>query len=523
MRKNIANGFSIFEMDYSNEILLDIPDFLTEIIYAENFELPPINAYCTESYECVGGQCTVCLTCEQDCKFGCMSNCQTGSSCMSDCQSSSSCQSQGSGCTHIWVSGHHESGASNCSSPSGTSHPHSMHDKCSKCGACRSSGSQASWSEVVKPVSTECWDNIRCSRCNSLIRTQTSHKGYSGATCTSPARCYCGKDTSGSTSPHNFVNGSCSYGCGTVDPNYCTHPNAVWGSWFESNGGCKRNKTCPSSTCGNKIVDTQFNSSHDFVGSGQLQPYSETHHMELGSCRRCLASLGYLRTHSFINGVCACGASSGGGSTNPPVINSMTATSSYDGMSILCQVSATNAVRYVFNLYESFGQQNLILTSGTTTKTSWDFSAVPATKYLVGVDAFNSIGAKIRDSVYVTTNKALPALFSWKIAPQLKGDFNLSITSKEWERLQVTVNAWRAYHNQPLYTFTQVPLTDTSFTIANTGDDFTYIYFNQIINGIKSIPEFTGVLPVKLTSRPRQWIASDFVKFATAVNSFRKS
>lgn len=442
----------------------------------------------------------------------------SGATCTSPARCDCGSTTSGSSLGHNWVSNHHEA--------EGSGHPHPMHDKCSRCGACRSSGSNASWSETTSCVSDGCWDNVRCSRCGTLIRTKEHHhSGGASATCTTPAKCKCGKTNIGSALGHNYSNGVCTR-CGQEDPNACKHPNATWTNWVEYGGGCKRDKICNSSICKGKIVATETFKEHAFKGNGQLEPYSETRHMEKGACSRCLTPLGYLKPHSYVNGICACGAmqggGGGGGNVNPPVINSFTAKSNKGGMTVQCSVSATNAVRYVYGLYENAGSNNLITSSGTTSNTSWTFSTTPNTSYFIVVDAFNAIGKKTRKGVTLTTDNALPADFNWKVKPQMNGDFSISITSKEWERLQMTVNAWRKYYNQPLYTFVQIQANETSFTVANRGDDFTHIFFNQIINGISTIPQFKGTLPPKKSSKPRRWLASEFNLFATALNSLRK-
>lgn len=94
--------FSLFENNFPEDMyLLNIGSYYNDFIYEDKYIPPPISTYCTEDYECSGGQCSACLDCQTDCK----ADCQTG--CMSSCMDSSQTgggSGGGSGHTHKWSS-----------------------------------------------------------------------------------------------------------------------------------------------------------------------------------------------------------------------------------------------------------------------------------------------------------------------------------------------------------------------------------------------------------------------------------
>lgn len=568
--------------------------------------------------------------------------------------------------THTWVSRHHEAGSSDCSNSSGTSHPHAMHDKCSSCGACRSSGSNASWKEVVTCVSDGCWDNVRCSRCNTLIRTQehhhsggspatctspakckcgkttigsalghdwtswwdnpntcektrrcsrcfdreyeTSHKGYGSPSCTEGGKCYCGGSTSGSALGHHFVNGICTRcGASSGDTTVCQHPNCTPTSWVANgDNGCFSHKVCL--TCGKSITGnvtshsysiisgygatTQsmhtvnkscgkcgytkgfseshtFDSSntcacgrekgscnpcvgewsawryknenecerkmycktcsaymqsetqyHKFANYGEVRPLDPYFHIESGYCKDCLRSLAQKVAHTEGNCICGVVSGGGGGGSTMPQIVGFTVKPSPNAMKLNISVTAKNASKYIYTL-GSGTDGSLIATSKLIPNSTYSFDVIPNQKYTVVIEAFNLKGYSDIVVYEITTPNGIPELFKWKTPPTVGADFASVVTKGEWQRLQNIVNAWRQYYKQTAYNYLLVVSGDTYFSIPETGHDFTYIHFNQIVNALKTIPDFKGSLPNKKTSNPRQWLASEFKGFENAIASLQ--
>ena len=666
---------------------IPIPDFLKGERYFKELLINPLACNmcedvctsCTDACisSCTGCQsCTNCLygctlSCTVSCTSGCISctsSCTSGctSSCTSSCTSCTSCTS--SQHTHTWVKNHHEAGSSSCSSPSGTSHPHPMHDKCSSCGACRSSGSNASWSETTSCVSDGCWDNVRCSRCNTLIRTQehhhsggssatctspakckcgkttigsalghvwtswwdnpntcektrrcsrcfdreyqTSHKGYGSPSCTEGGKCYCGGSTSGSALGHHFVNGICTRcGASSGDTTVCQHPNCTPTSWVDNgDNGCFSHKVCL--TCGKSITgnvtshsysiisgygattqsmhtvnkscgrcsytkgfseshtfdssntcacgrkkgtcnpcvgewsawryknenecerkmycktcsaymqsETQF---HKFVNYGEVRPLDPYFHIESGYCKDCLRSLAQKVAHTEGNCICGIvsgGGGGGGGSTMPQIVG-FTVKPSPNALKLNISVTAKNASKYIYTL-GSGTDGSLIATSKLIPNSTYSFDVIPNQKYTVVIEAFNLVGDSDIVVYEITTPNGIPELFKWTTTPVIGADFASVVTKTEWQRLQNIVNAWRQYYKQTAYNYLLVVSGDTYFSIPETGHDFTYIHFNQIINALKTIPDFKGSLPSKKTSNPRQWLASEFKDFENAIASLQ--
>lgn len=301
----------------------------------------------------------------------------------------------------------------------------------------------------------------------------------------------------------------------------CQHQNTEWTTWEQdSHVGtqCKRSLICKNCST---VIKTE-SSEHSFQSAGVYRFKDEAYHEEVGACSRCGAGLSRFERHNFVDGVCnKCGVFEGGGGGGlPPTITNFEAEPSPNGMSIKCSIVAKNATQYKFTLYDDSSSRLEISSSGMTSSSEWSFSTVPNMYYTVLGEAYNKFGAKDSSSTMVKTPSVKPAKFIWKNMPQTDEVFSKCVTSFEWERLQQTVNAWRSYYGLELYKFVQIPTGDDKFTVARTGEDFTYIYYNQIISGIKTIPKFKGTLPSKITSNPTKWMASDFIAFQDAVNYF---
>ena len=379
--------------------------------------------------------------------------------------------------------------------------------QCKECTTCQGCEDNCQHGSCESACMSYCEVNGECGNCLNVCQTN----------CQTSCMTYCEMcETTCELNCQSSCESSCQSGQG------CTHPNTYWTSWTvipDLVTHCKRDLICR--TCG-QVIQTE-KKEHTFQGTGKYSFYDASYHREVGACSRCGYGLYRLESHSFTNGVCSkCGAVQGGdgGGSLPPSITSFEAIPSSNGMSIDCSVVATGAKNYIYNLYDDTSNHNLISTSNMTTSTGWTFSTIPNTTYLVAVEAYNPQGVKTSSSTTVKTPAQKPAQFIWKETPQTNKDFNVCITSSEWERLQVTINAWRVYYNQTPYAFIQIPSADNSFTVARTGEDFTYIYYNQIISGISTIPQFKGTLPSKKTQNPKIWLASDFIMFQTAVNSF---
>lgn len=426
------------------------------------------NVFCSFTCEVSLQQCRECTTCQ-----GCEDNCQHGpceSACMITCEVN--CQS----CQLI----------------------------CETNQACKET---CELSAQQCRECTTCQRTYQCGSCESTCQS-SCEKSYQCGSCES----YCQ-----SSCERSYQCGSCETG----EMSSCTHPDTEWTDWKTEGNNLTR---CVSELICKKCKKTikKIARDHDFKSSNTFRPYDKDFHQEIGSCPRCGTGLGMLRRHEFENGVCVkCGTvAGGGGSTNNPEIINFEVKASSNGMSIDCNISAKNAKKYMFTLYDDSSSKTEISSSGSTTTTSWTFAVIPNTTYTVKGEAFNEYGKVAGTTRTVTTVNKKPSRFTWINPPQTGKVFKDCINSREWEKLQQTINAWRNYYGLSLYKMVQIETDDRSFSIARTGRDFTYHYYNQIITSIKTIPNFAGTLPSKKTQNPDIWIARDFIAFQNAVNSF---
>lgn len=377
--------------------------------------------------------------------------------------------------------------------------------QCKECTTCQGCEDNCQHGPCESSCMSYCQVNGECSSC---LRTCQ-------AICEDVYQCSCQSNECGYCESGQC--GSCESG-----GQGCQHPNTEWTSWVQDSvigTQCKRDLICK--TCGT-IIRTE-RADHTFKGTGTYRVYDTSYHQEIGACSRCGAGLGRLERHNFVNGVCnKCGVfeGGGGGAGQNPTISKFTAKAAANGMSINCEIVAKNATQYKFTLYDDSASKIEISSSGMTSSTSWTFSTVPNTYYNVLGEAYNQFGGKASSSTTVKTAAVKPDRFVWKNTPQTSKVFRECVTSFEWERLQQTANAWRSYYGLDIYKFVQIPTDDSKFTVARTGDEFTYIYYNQIINSIKTIPKFKGILPSKINKNPEQWLAKDFIAFQDAVNYF---
>ena len=299
---------------------------------------------------------------------------------------------------------------------------------------------------------------------------------------------------------------------------HCPHTDTEWTAWTQDSVNltiCKSELVCKK--CGEVLNKRQ--GSHITEGTGHYEIYDREYHQEICSCIRCGAGAGMLERHLYKDGKCIkCGAREEGGGV--PVIKKFDVEVSSTGMKVSCKVEAENAFEYKFVLYDGTPQHVQISSSGMITENEWNFNTVPNTYYLVNCTVYNDIGEKVSANKEISTPLRLPSKFTWAITPEENGNFSRSITSQDWNRLQQTINAWRNHYNLEVYKFTQIPMREDMFSIARKGEDFTFIYYNQIINALTTIPQFKGKLPSKLSSNPVKWKAKDFVAFQNAVNSF---
>ena len=377
--------------------------------------------------------------------------------------------------------------------------------QCRECTSCQGCEDNCQHGPCESSCMSYCEVNGECNSCLRVCQT----------VCQEVYQCSCESGECGSCESSSQCSSCESGGQG------CQHTKTEWTSWEADSSiltQCKRELICKS--CG-KVLKTE-RGDHSFKSAGVYRFKDETYHEEVGACPKCGTGLARAERHSFVGGVCSkCGAVQGSGGVGvSPTITNFTATPNPNGMSIDCSVSAKNATQFKFTLYDDSSNHIEISSSGMTTSTTWTFSTIPNTYYLVACEAYNKTGTKTATSTTVKTPAQKPAKFIWKVAPQTNREFSLCITSSEWERLQTTINAWRVYYNQTPYKFIQIPSAENTFTVARTGNDFTYIYYNQIISGISTIPKFNGNIPSKKTSNPTIWMASDFIAFQNAVNYF---
>ena len=377
--------------------------------------------------------------------------------------------------------------------------------QCRECTTCQGCEDNCQHGSCESACMSYCEVNGECNSCLRVCQT----------VCQEVYQCSCESGECGSCESSSQC-GSCEWvGQG------CQHNSTEWTAWEVDSVAptrCRRKLVCKS--CG--ITLKTESGEHTFQGTGSYRFKDGTYHEEVGACSKCGFGLVRVESHSFVNGVCSkCGAVQGSGGVGlPPSITNFTAIPNPNGMSIDCNVSAKNATQFKFGLYDDSPNHIEISSSGMTTSTSWSFPTVPNTYYLVVCEAYNKTGTRTSTSTNVKTPAQKPAKFIWKVTPQTNREFKLCITSSEWERLQTTINAWRIYYNQTPYKFIQIPSADDTFTVARTGNDFTYIYYNQIISGISTIPQFKGSIPSKKGSNPDIWMASDFIAFQNAVNYF---
>lgn len=317
--------------------------------------------------------------------------------------------------------------------------------------------------------------------------------------------------------------------CGYVkvlgeDVGDCTHPNAKWGDWFElyitsSVSQCAREYKCQKCK---KVLDSQVQD-HSPSNSGVYEPYNETYHYEVGTCR-CGKTTKKTVAHTFIDNKCVCGAiynPNGGGVAVK--INSFTANPSSNGDYIHCYVSATGAVRYTFNLFVYAGiGEDIISSSGLTQSTYHQFQTIPDRTYMVSVTASDSYGRTDYKEIEVRTPNVMPKAFKWTNSPTAGKEFRESITARDWTNLQNTINAWRSRDMLHVYGYTMEYANENSFIIAKQDKAFTYHYFNQIINALSEISHLSYTLPKRKTTDPKKWLAKDFLELEKAVNSLRK-
>lgn len=382
---------------------------------------------------------------------------------------------------------------------------------CGYTGAKWKSHSYSSWSFSVSSA-TNCKKYADCSSCGG------------GRTYEYPSHSF-----GGEYSENGYRKIKCG-NCGYVkvlgeDVGACTHPNATWGAWFEGYvtnmvSYCIREKKCPNCK---QVLETE-SIDHSPSDSGIYEPYNETYHYQIGTCR-CGKSMKKAVAHTFVNNVCVCGAiysPGGGGGGTTVTINSFTVTASSSGDAIHCTVNATGAVRYVFNLGVPGGaDEDIIASSGLTQSTYYQFQTIPGTYYIVSVTASDAYGRTDTAGETLQTPWAMPKVFSWTNPPAKGKEFKACVTASDWSNLQNIVNAWRARDMLYVYGYTTEYANENSFIMAKTDKAFTYQYFNQIINALSEISHLSYSLPKRKTANPQTWVAQDFLELEKAVNSLR--